>query len=117
MTIEELQVLNLPVEITDESCIYVESALEWILQNTTYVFNPANVDDVRALPSSVKLFIKHYTDVMNKSIGVTSESLGGMSQSFDTTAIDELLWQYANALIGNRFLKSRVRIVPAKRKW
>jgi hypothetical protein len=57
-----------------------------------------------------------YFDVMMMGAGVTSESIGGLSQSFDSTSKDNLLWQYAESLLG-KWLKSQMSFVQAKRKW
>lgn len=101
--------------INERTILLVESAFNWINDNTTLKIDVEN-DDLTKLPSSVKLFIVKYFDLMMLSPGVHSESIEGLSQSYDTTNKSDLLWQYANELLNN-YLKSQMTFVTAKRRW
>lgn len=102
--------------IDDRVILIVESALEWIKANTTLEFDINSTEDLQALPSSVRLFIVKFFDVQMLSVGVSSESIEGLSQSFDTNDKNAMIWQFANELL-EPYLKSRVRFVTATKKW
>ena len=53
---------------------------------------------------------------MSTDGNVTSESIGGMSQSFGTASKAAQLWNIASELIGG-YLKSQVSSVPNVSKW
>lgn len=118
MTVEELKALNLPIEATDETALYTEAAIDWLLENTILVIDKDDlVASVEKLPAGAKLFICRYYDVMaTGGNGVASESIGGMSQSFTTDSKASLLWQLASELIGS-YLKGQVHSVPNVSKW
>jgi hypothetical protein len=117
MTKEQIEILKLGIApIDDRTILIVESALEWVQHNTTLEFDINNDEDLKALPSCVRLFIIKYFDVNMISAGVSSESIEGLSQSFDTTDKSALIWQFAEELL-YPYLKSRVRFVSAKKKW
>lgn len=117
MTKEQVEKLDLGiVPIDSRTIIMVESAFNWINDNTR-IYIDYNSDDVlNALEGNVKLFVINYVDIMNLRPGVSSESLGGMSQSFDNSSKSDLLWQYAYELFGN-LLKSQMSFVTAKSRW
>lgn len=54
MTAEEFKSLGLPVP--DSAQLYVEAGLEWLRDNTTLNMDPADVETIKALPSSARLF-------------------------------------------------------------
>lgn len=87
-----------------------ESALEWIKKNTTF---DVTLDP---LPASVEMFIEKYGEIMGLRPGIASESISGLSQSFNGN-ISELLKQYASELIGEEFIVSEVRCVLAEDRW
>ena len=117
VTADNFTSIGLPLNSTDEiTVLTVNSAFEWVKTHTVLEFDIDDTESLKALPSAVKLFVMKYVDIMNLSAGVTSESLGGMSQSFDTSASAALLWQYAQELLSD-WLKSQVSVFPAKRKW
>lgn len=105
---------NLPIDTSDaETSIMVETALDWVEEHTTL-----QIDREAELPSNVKLFVIKFCDLMSQTAGVTSESLGGMSQSFSTSsgigfaALSEL----ASQLFGSAY-KGRNRFVTARSRW
>lgn len=117
MTREQIELLHLGIApIDDRAIIIVESGLEWVKANTTLEFDMNKDDDLTALPSVVKLFIVKFFDVQMISAGVSSESIEGLSQSFDTSDKSVLIWQFANELL-SPYLKSRVSFVAATKRW
>lgn len=111
MTLYELDKLELPMDLSNpETAITVESALDWIAQNTTL-----KLDLTKALPANVKLFVMKYCDVFTMSAGVTSESIAGMSQSFSNDGAAILLRQYASELLSPYF--SSGKFIPSSRRW
>ena len=89
-----------------ESNILRESAILWLESNTTI--------DVKTtpLPSNVELFIEKYGSIMELRPGVSSESISGLSQSFNM-----LLRQYAKEILGEENMVSDVKVFPALEKW
>lgn len=117
MTAEQVQNLNLGIApIGTREVIIVESALEWIKDNTTLDFDMNNDDDLKALKSCVKLFVVKFFDINMLSAGVASESIEGLSLSYDNSNKSALIWQFAEELL-TPYLKPRVRFVTAQRKW
>lgn len=117
LTEETIKLIGLPMDSVDSITILrIKSCLEWLLDNTTLEFDKEDVKSLEKLPACVKLFICRYNELYSKQLGVTSESIAGMSQSFDTTAQYTLLWQLAYELLG-KYLKTSVIVTPAKRKW
>ena len=118
MTVEELTALNLPIEASEEVCLYVEAGIDWLIDNTILEIDKTDlVASVEALPAGAKLFICRYYDIMaTGGTGVASESIGGMSQSFTTESKTTLLWQLAKEVIG-AYLKGQVNSIPHISKW
>ena len=94
-----------------ETAIMVESALDWVDANTTL-----KIDREAELPSNVKLFCIKFCDLMSKTAGVTSESLGGMSQTFSAGGAASVLSDLASQLFGSAY-KGRNRFVSAASRW
>jgi len=117
MTVQELEQLSLPIEADDATCLYIEAAIDWINDNTTLVIDKDDlVESVAALPAGARLFLCRYCEVMSADGTVASESIGGMSQSFNTATKTNLLYQLAKELIG-KYLKGQVHSVPNVSKW
>lgn len=117
MTVEELQALNLPIDANAINCLYVGAAIDWINANTLLVIDKESLQDsVAALPDGAKLFLCRYCDVMSADGNVTSESIGGMSQSFGNTSKASLLYQLASELMGE-YLRGQVRSIGNVSKW
>lgn len=104
---------GLPLDVKDtETRIMVDAAISWVRENTTLVIDPT-----AELPSNVKLFVVKFCDLMSTSVGVASESLGGMSQSFSTSGGTALiLSDLATQLFGADY-KGRNRFVSAVSRW
>ena len=117
MTVEELEALDLPIEADKTKALYAGAAIDWLIANTTLSVDKKNLTaSVAALPDGAKLFICRYYDVMATDGNVTSESIGGMSQSFGTTSKETQLWQLASELI-RPYLKSQVHSIGNVSKW
>lgn len=117
MTTQQIELLHLGIApIDDRVTLIVESGLEWVKENTTLEFDINKDEDLKALPSSVRLFLVKFFDIQMISTGVTSESIEGLSQSFDTSDKSAMVWQFAEELL-QPYLKSRVRFVTAQKKW
>ncbi len=117
MTTQQIELLHLGVApIDDRVTLIVESGLEWVKANTTLDFDVNNDEDLKALPSSVRLFLVKFLDIQMISGGVASESIEGLSQSFDTSNKAVLINQFAEELL-LPYLKSRVQFISAQKKW
>ena len=112
MTQEALTKLNLGLTLDTKTEIILNAGVEWLAENTT--IDTANTDK---FPSCAKLFLIKFCEIQNIQTGVASESIEGLSLSFDSSSNkNDLLWQIAEELLGS-YLKGRVRFVPATRRW
>ncbi len=116
MDANQVQKLKIEAETDPKSLIIIESALEWVKEHTTLDFDINNDDDLEALPSCVRLFVIRFLELNQLSAGVTSESIEGLSQAFDTSKKADLIWDYANELL-SAYLISPIKFVTAQRKW
>lgn len=117
MTKEQIENLKLGITpIDDRTILVIESGLDWVKANTTLEFNVNDDESLRALPSAVKLFLIKFFDLQMIGVGIASESIEGLSQSFRSESTDTLLWQYAEELL-SPYLSSKVRFVSAKKRW
>lgn len=97
MTLAELKaLLGIPDEDTSQDAmlqLYLEAALE---QAVTYCNRFDWSQDPLVLPASITLgivrFVRIKQDLDGRSVGVQSESIGGMSQSFNTDASQQDLF-------------------------
>lgn len=112
MTQNEVESLKLGIKpIDDRTILIVESGIDWLKQNTTL-----DCDDLTALPSCARLFLTKFFDLQMLNAGVTSESIEGLSHSYDTSDKSALLWQFAEELL-SPYLISRVKFVSAQSRW
>ena len=111
LTPTQIQSLNLGITVDDRAALFINAALEFIEDNTTI-----DISDIENIPSRVKLFVLKYLEITNMRVGVTSESIEGLSQSFGDGNQLALIWDIANELLAND-MKSRIRFVAAERKW
>lgn len=114
MTAEEFKSLGLPVEA--EAQLYVESGLEWLRDNTTLNMDLKDLESIKALPSSARLFLVKFCEICTRDIGVTGESVGPMSQSFTTDSVSKQTMALARQLL-KTYLKSNVKFIPCARRW
>lgn len=111
MTVEDMSLTELGIADSDQNRLIIGAGLEWIKQNTTL-----DIDELECLPFTARLFLIKFYDLQSISAGVTSESIEGLSQSFESTDKTALLWQYAQQLLG-AWIKSAVKFVAAKDRW
>lgn len=102
--------------ITVSNDIIGNAALEWLSENTTLPIDLKEVTALEALPFAAKLFISKYDEIVSASSVVSSESIEGLSQSFNQTDKGALLWQAAEQLLSS-YLKGQVRFVSASKRW
>lgn len=97
--------------------LFVNAALEWIAENTVIDVDPKNPDALDQLPACAQLFVAKYGELMKRRTGVISQSIEGLSQSFDSSGdLSAYIWALANSLLGG-YLRSQVHVIPAKRRW
>ena len=117
MNAAELIAAGIPLAGEDAvSVLKAEAALDWVQENTTLEFDKGNAETLSALPSSVKLFVLKYSEMLSLKQGVASQSIEGLSMSFNGNDQTAQIWQLANALL-RPYLKTQVRAFPAKRRW
>lgn len=117
LTNAQVESLKLGIAPIDErATLIVESGLEWINANTTLDIDTTNDEALKALPSCVRLFLVKFFDVNMLGAGISSESIEGLSQSYDTSDKSALIWQFAEELLAP-YLKGRVSFVAATSKW
>ena len=117
MTKEQVEKLKLGIApINERTILLVESGLNWVLDKTTLEFDMNDNEDLEALHPNVRLFLVQYFDIMSMTPGISSESISGLSQSFDTTDKTTLIWQYAYEMLGD-WLKSQMSFYQAKSRW
>ena len=99
---------------TDE--LIVKAGLEWLAEHTTIPVDLEKPEEYITLPARAQLFIRKYGELMQRSTGVTSQSIEGLSMSFDSSGHESAVWSLANTLLSGD-IKSQVRVFPAKRRW
>ena len=114
MTAEEFNKLGLPVPAASQ--LYVEAGLEWLRDNTTLNIDITDMESIKALPSSARLFLVKFCEICRQSPGVTSESVGPMSQSFTEDSTAKQTEALARQLL-KPYLKSTVKFIPCTRRW
>ena len=117
LTREQAEKLSLPINLDNGvELLLVENAFAWIADNTTVT---VDMDDLDHVQPAVRLFITRYIDIMQLPMGVSSESAGGLSQSFDTNKDpNELLTSAAEAIFGaDNVTAGAVHFVTATRGW
>lgn len=115
MTKEQVEKLKLGISpIDDKVILTISGGINWINKNTLLV---VNIDDESSITNEVKLFLTYYFDIMSIRPGVSSESISGLSQSFNSSNKNDLLLQYAETIFGEDNLKSQMSFYQAKRRW
>lgn len=114
----ELTAAGIPVAEGDAiAALHAEAALDWMLEHTTIQFDKADAAAIKALPACAKLFCVKYGESMQRRAGVISESIEGLSQSFDASEnTAATIWTLASALLDG-YIKGQVRVTPARRRW
>lgn len=117
LSIENLTEIGLPMPSSDDYTVLIaNSAFDWLKSNTTLSIDVDDISSLKNLPPCVKLFVVKFCDIMNMGVGVTSETIGSLSHSFDSSSKSALIWQYARELLSD-YLPSQVQVFTAKRKW
>lgn len=117
MTREKIELLNLGIKpLDDRTILTIEAGLEWVKKNTTLEFDINNDEDLKALQPSVRLFLVEYVEIQSLGVGVASENIEGLSQSFHQVKKEDLIWDKASEVFGSD-LKSRIKFVAARKKW
>ena len=114
MTLEEFRELNLPVEDSDQ--LYVESGLEWLRDNTTLEMDLADLEAIKQLPASARLFLVKYCELLNRDMGIISENVGPMTQSFSSDSVTKQAANLAKQIL-KPWLKPEVTFIPCRRRW
>lgn len=112
--VESLKLGIAPID--DKTILTVESAFNWIADNTTLEIDLNDEKALEALPANVRLFVVQYFDIMSMRTGVASESIEGLSQSYSNETKKALIEQAAETLL-DKWLKSKVRFVTAQKRW
>lgn len=115
---ESMTAAGIPIAKNDAiAVLHAEAALDWMMENTTLQIDKADAASIAALPASAKLFVVKFSEAMKRRAGVTSQSIEGMSMSFDASEdASTSIWALAKTLLLGH-LKSQVRVFPAKRRW
>lgn len=117
LSADDLAEIGLPVSGTDDYTVLIaNSAFDWLLSNTTLKFDVEDISSLKDLSPTVKLFVVKFVDIMNMGTGISSESIGSLSHSFDTSSKSALIWQYAQELLAG-YLPSQVTVFPARKRW
>lgn len=104
---------GIPIKDNATALLYAESALDWLKENTTLEINQS---DLTNLPAGAKLFVTKYGEIMSKNAMVTSESIGPMSQSFNSSDKSGTIYDLAYSLLG-QYMKSQVTFTAAQKRW
>lgn len=118
MTAAELIAAGIPLAGEDALAVLnAEAAFDWMQEHTTLEFDKADMESIKALPACAKLFVVKYSEVLKRTAGMTSQSIEGLSMSFDAGSdVSTSILALANTLLRG-YLKSQVRVFPAKRRW
>ena len=92
------------------------AALEYIADNTILAVDLDDIETVKALPFSAKLFITKYEEVVSASSVVASESIEGLSLSFKQGDKADMLYDLLNTYL-SQYIKGRITFIPATRRW
>lgn len=112
LTSEQISNLQLGISPIDARTeIAINTGIEWLEEHTTI-----DVTDLNKFPYSAKLFLIKFYDLQKIRTGISSQSIEGLSQSFDTSDKNAQLWQFAEQYLSG-YLKSCVRFVSATKKW
>lgn len=113
MTLEEWKEAGFQVEGTS---LYLDAGLEWLEEHTNIQLEEHTVETIKAMPSKAKLFLLEFSQIMQRETGVVSESIAGMSQTYEEKGKDALIWNVAKTLLKGQ-LKSTVTVLPARKRW
>lgn len=116
ITADDIATIGLPISNPSAyTVLVVNSAFDWLAANTILQIDINDIQSLSELPPVVKLFVLKFKDIMAIGTGVSSESIDGLSHSFESDK-SALIWQYANELLAG-YMKSQVAVTPARKKW
>ena len=102
----------------EAAALLADAALDWLKRNTKLEFDGAEPESVKALPAGARVFITRFAELMEDAGHVVSESMAGMSQTFQTGGRAAMLFQLARELIGPELLTAgTVAFGPRVRRW
>ena len=117
ITEKELTSAGIPVSEGDQmGAVRAIAAIEWMQQNTTLEIDLEDTTTIEALPATAKLFAGKFSELLSKQQGVASQSIGGLSLSYDGNDMTAAIWQLAYALLPG-YLRSQVQVTPARRRF
>lgn len=97
--------------------LIAEAGLDWMREHTTLEFDKADPESIKTLPACAKLFVVKYAETMRRASGMVSQSIEGMSMTFDSSGdVSDSIMALARTLLSG-YLKSQVRFFPAQRRW
>lgn len=111
LTKEKIESLNLGIDVDAKTEIIINSAIEWIKDNTSI-----DTTDIDKLPACAKLFLIKFSEISNIQSGVVSESIEGLSHSYGDSNKSGMIWDIAYELLGS-YVKSPIRFVAAQDRW
>lgn len=112
ITLEQFKELG--IAVSNE--LIGNAALEYIADNTNLTVDLEDVETVKALPFSARLFVQKYGEVASASSTVASESIEGLSLSFKQGDKADIINDLANTYL-NKWLKGKITFIPATRRW
>ena len=115
LTDAQIEALELGINAIDtRTRLEIESAINWINTNTTLELDPDNPD---TFPAEAKLFIIAYADLNSLRVGVVSESIEGLSQTFKDVNKAQSLWDLAEQYLSSYLKNGNVEFIPAISRW
>ena len=112
LTKEQINSLELDIDTEDKKEVRnAQAAVEWLEIHTSI-----DTTDIENLPARAKSFIEQYCEIMGLHSGVASESIGGLSQSFNSGEKNALIWDLATTLLSGD-IKSQINFIPAQKQW
>ncbi len=102
--------------ITVSKVLEGNAALEYIADNTTLAVDLEDVETVKALPFSARLFVQKYEEVVSASSTVANESIEGLSLSFKQGNKADMIDDLANTYL-KKWHKGKITFIPATSRW
>ena len=114
MTKEELLEANIYLDDYDsKTLLFFEAGLEWLENNTSVTVDRSNLG---ALPACAKAFLVQFVPIASRSENIASESIDGLSRSYNSGDKKTLILDLASSLLG-KYLVGQVRFISAKKRW
>ena len=124
LTEENLTIMGFTANsVSVDDMLYFFSTIDWLRDNTDFSFGEdVSVEDISNLPHSAKLFIIKFISMLKSGAlsgsNVTSESIAGMSKSYDSSInASASLWQIAKELLGKHLIKGKAKSFGSYSRW